>query len=408
MNLKYSLYNYSTYNDDNDESFDLPDVDLDELKFMLVGTNFEKLRLLLSDAESSVFEYENLRLLIHPSIHNKNLINNVRDNFESMPVIEPTYDNCDISFNMYNYDNKLYSKSELLSFLYASITRNWNIVKGIDILTKKSHFWLKHNNIIFDISLNIITNDSIYSKRYKKIEIIKKENIDNYLINHNNLYKFYNKSDETSDKSFSINYINKFVSNFKANIFKQIELDNDNIENIKEYADINDYINIKQILTKKRRHYLKNNGISIHPSVDKTILEDINEKIANINKLVKTVNNNIDLNYYNNDIFCYRDYLVVFFNLYDNTFKAIKGMLSTKDKDYNCCWLEKDNLVYDPSLRIITKKELYYTFFDKVKEYNDEEKQIIVENYLVSAISDNDKKEQISNITKILKINNSN
>ena len=89
---------------------------------------------------------------------------------------------------------------------------------------------------------------------------------------------------------------------------------------------------------------------------------------------------NIYIDYYHKTIGnCYG--LSIMLNLYDGNFKLIQGgILDIKyDFDvkinylYKHSWLEKDDIVYDPALRIITPKELYYIFVEKQDEYSKEE-----------------------------------
>ena len=45
---------------------------------------------------------------------------------------------------------------------------------------------------------------------------------------------------------------------------------------------------------------------------------------------------------------------------------------------YQHSWLEKDEIVYDPALRIITPKDLYYTFVQKQDEYSKEDTENVL------------------------------
>ena len=103
----------------------------------------DKLRYLLTEhTEKFLFTCGNFRLLIHPSITGyRDLLNKLEDDINLMPEIEKTLDNIDIKFYRYEYNENLYSKSELLAFILASISEDWDIIKGIDLSTGKFHFW---------------------------------------------------------------------------------------------------------------------------------------------------------------------------------------------------------------------------------------------------------------------------
>ena len=72
-------------------------------------------------------------------------------------------------------------------------------------------------------------------------------------------------------------------------------------------------------------------------------------------------------------------------NLYNGDFKLIQGgfpykksSYSEREEFYQHSWLEIDDYVYDPALRIVTPKDLYYMFFTKQDEYSKEQTETIV------------------------------
>ena len=121
----------------------------------------DKLRYSLTDYKERIFMYsfENFKLLIHPSINNYDLLNRVEDDIKLLPEIQPTTDKTDIKFYRYDYNEQIYSKDELLAFVFASINKEWGVIKGIDIGTGKIHFWLKNNDIVYDPSLAVMTKE---------------------------------------------------------------------------------------------------------------------------------------------------------------------------------------------------------------------------------------------------------
>lgn len=351
----------------------------------------DKLRYSLTDhTEKLFFSYENDKLLIHPSITQyRDLLNRIDDDIEIMPEIDKTADDTNIEFYQFDYNEAIYSKSELLAFIYASINEEWDVIEGIDICTRKIHFWLKNNHVIFDPSLAIITNESIYSKRFKQSKEVKNQKVNPYLIEQNNLYKFYEKKKlkkfrKNRDSNFSIDFINRIVKEFNENIEKQYILDDARIEHIREYFMLYDFIELRQVLSQRRKSYLKSNKIAVHPSIDDRILETIEKSAKGIFDLMHQ-EYNMCFDYHNETLGnCHA--LSILFNLYDGGFKLVQGGIPYQKNNFNIItnhfyqhsWLEKDDIVYDPALRIITPKNLYYTFVLKQDEYSKEETEAIL------------------------------
>lgn len=351
----------------------------------------DKLRYSLTDYKERIFMYsfENFKLLIHPSINNYDLLNRVEDDIKLLPEIQPTTDKTDIKFYRYDYNEQIYSKDELLAFVFASINKEWGVIKGIDIGTGKIHFWLKNNDIVYDPSLAVMTKEDIFAKRYKKLKEIKNEEVENYLRENNNLYRFYQKGlfkklKTKNNENFSINFINEIRKGFIENINKQYVLDDEKIKELKEFIFHDNFIDFRQALTQKRISYLQSNKIAVHPSIDENILEDIEKASKCIFELMKD-EYNIYVDYHNATIGnCYA--LSIMFNLYNGDFKLVQGGIPFQKHSfgmisehfYQHSWLEKDDIVYDPALRIITPKDLYYTFVQKQDEYSKEDTENIL------------------------------
>ena len=173
--------------------------------------SLDKLRYSFTEHTERIFLYKfkNFELLIHPSINNYDLLNRLEDDINLLPEIPTAIDKTEIKFYTYGYKEQIYSKDELLSFLFAVINHDWDIIKGIEIKTGKIHFWLKSDNIIFDPSLSIVTREDIFNKNFKQLKEIKNEEVENYLRKNNNLYKFYHngifkKINCMKNKNFSI------------------------------------------------------------------------------------------------------------------------------------------------------------------------------------------------------------
>lgn len=335
------------------------------------------------------FDYGQLQLSIHPSINDDDLINKIIDDIKLMPEIPTTIDKAEINFYKYNYKEENNSKSELLAFIFASINKDWNIIEGIDTTTEKKHYWLETNNIVFDPSSLLVTSKDTYYKGFRKLKELKNEDIIEYIKNNNNLYKFYHKSifknySSKKDSSFSIDFINKIIEEFNKNVDKQYSLDNSSIQYLKDNIIFDDFIKLRQVLTKKRTYFLQSEKIAIHPDIDPGILDIIKKDTSNIDELMKK-EYNIGVNYFRGTLGnCYG--LSILYNLYNESFKLVQGGIPYKErldgifieKFYQHSWLEKDNIVYDPALKIIVPKELYYIFVEKQDEYSKEQTENIL------------------------------
>lgn len=345
----------------------------------------DKLRYdLTTHVEKFMFTYDNYKLLIHPSINNDDLLNRLNDDLDLMPEIPSTIDDCDIKFYRYDYNEEIYSKSELLAFILASINSDWDIIKGIDFRTGKVHYYLKNGNIIYDPALGVITDLELHSKTFKRIRVIKNSDALEYLKEHNNLYRFYHKGIFNKKcESFSIDFINEIRRRFNNNVFREYELTDEKENEIKDWITRDNFILLRQVLTKKRKSYIQSSNISVHPSVDPSILDLIGKYSGAIKSLMKQ-EYDIDLDYYNGTLGnCYA--LSIMLNLFNGEFKLVQGYIpykssyySGENSFYQHSWLEYQDVVYDPAFRIVTPKDLYYRFVCKQDEYSREDTENIL------------------------------
>ena len=358
------------------------------LKFLGVNImDIKNLRYFLTEhQECYFFTYNNNKLLIHPTINDYDLINKIYDDAKLMPDINDTNDKVKIKFNFYTYDENLYFKNELLTFIMASIDEDWDIVEGINLLTLKKHFWLKKDDIIFDLGLEILTNNKEYSKYFKEIKTIKNNDINSYLKEHNNLLKFYKPKSlfKKRNANFSINFIESIKEKFQENIDKQYILDADAINDIRAYILNDDLLRLRQVLCQKRTYELKSSKILLHPSVDTSILKEI-EKTSQIVYDLMLEKYNMYFTYHVDTIYnCYA--LSIMFNLVNESFNLVQGGIPYTRTSFNIItnhfyqhsWLEKDNIVYDPALRIVVPKDLYYIFVQKQDVYTKQETENIL------------------------------
>ena len=337
--------------------------------------------------EKYLFTCDNYYLLIHPNIQYTLLACRIKDDIDLLPPIEQTNDKMNIKFYKSGYDEKIYSKNELLAFIFASINSDWNIIKSKNKETNEIHYYLKYEDIIYDPSLAIITFENLYSNYFEKIEEIKNEDILNYLKENNNLYHFYRKNsllNSKENKNFSIDFINNIKSKFDKNVSNEYTLTTEKMEHIKRYLTSNDLMELRQVLSQQRKSLLQCNRIAVHPSIDKSILKNI-DKSANIIHDLLRKEYGLNIDYYNFSVGnCYA--LSILLNLFDEDFKLIQGYIPyekksdspNKEARYLHSWTEFENIVYDPALRVVTPKELYYKFAVKTDEYTKEQTENIL------------------------------
>ena len=86
--------------------------------------SLEELRYSFTEHRKRIFiySYENFKLLVHPSIDADDLLNRLEDDIKLLPEINPTIDKTEVKFYRYDYNEQLYSKDELLAYLYLLLS----------------------------------------------------------------------------------------------------------------------------------------------------------------------------------------------------------------------------------------------------------------------------------------------
>lgn len=354
-------------------------MDIKELRFRLTG----------KERTISLFrQYENEKLLISPYITNRNLAHSVEvieDDIGLKLEIPTTADKKTLAFLKYDYNEDLFKKSEVLAFLYAGINKEWDVVKGYSKTTRKPHFYLKHENYIYDPSLAIITSDELYGQEYDEEEVIKNADVDEYLEKNNNLYPYYRKFLSIplfkKKSMFSSNLLNNFRKAFQKSVEAQYEFPKD-IQEVREYYGVENFRQIRQLLTRKRNWELESDEILLHPDVNPEILEQIEEDTSEITKRMEPKFPG-RASYHNGTMRnCYA--LSIMYNIYNGDFKLVQGGFNyTKRSEFfpkhgepaffQHSWLEKDDIVYDPALMMVVPKDLYYRIFEKKDVYTKDE-----------------------------------
>lgn len=143
--------------------------------------------------------------------------------------------------------------------------------------------------------------------------------------------------------------------------------------------EILEKLGVNQEEFKTLRSYLINKSDICFLSGNICYIEESKEEIKEINditeKLEEYIWNNfeeVDFDYHENtEKGCY--FLSILFSL-TSTWNLAQGrMIDDLGKDYYHSWCYKDNLIYDPSMRVVTTKEKYEKFFICEDEYTKEE-----------------------------------
>lgn len=334
--------------------------------------NIQKLRYGLTDfTERKLFVSENYQLLEqdHYGYRQRSDVTRIQEDIrEFMPNIPETKQHitptfCDI---LVPYEENQYPLSELLCFIYGSINPTFDIVKGKCKSFSKDHFWLDNGTLVYSPGLGIITSKETFNTVFTPNMIIANESIDNYLRENNNLAQFY----KAKDPNFSIDFINKIRDEFNKKVEASFEI----TEELKKHARDDYFAPMRSALTKQRKYLIKTSHILAHPNIPEEFVKDIETKTRAITDTLGK-----DFSYHQGSNYnCYA--LSIVLNLYDETLLLHQGYYNFGgssfegiETPYHHSWLEKNGIVYDPAMRIITPSELYYQFFTTKDTYEQEE-----------------------------------
>lgn len=335
-----------------------------------------------------MFTYHDEKLLVDDSIDRYgkyyDTINRLLDDLELIPRVKQTLINKSIpKFYKFGYDKGLYDLSELLSFLYASINENWDIIIGKERSTGKKHYYLMTGDIIYDPSLEIIASSEHYSRYYENVKVIKNRDIQQYLKDNDNLDKFYNSKRKIRflphpKTDFSSMFIENFINDFNQNVNEQFG--KKDIETIKKESQHDDFFTMRQYFVKKRKWEIQSDRIHVHENINPEILEEIEKNASVISKKWNEKYGDIHrkIDYHTGTLGnCYA--LSILFNLYDSKYKLVQGGIRFQNSSfYQHSWLQKDDIVYDPALRIVLPANLYYQIVERQDTYTQEDTKAIL------------------------------
>lgn len=130
---------------------------------------------------------------------------------------------------------------------------------------------------------------------------------------------------------------------------------------------------IQTYLTLNQEEVFKNGEIGCHPSVALNIMSEIYDSLEILELFLKNhFEETIDYHFHS-EKYCH--ILSSIFVLSKENWKLIQGIFNfenSKKKFYHS-WIEKDGIIFDPAMNLITLKPLYEKFFIKKYEYSKDE-----------------------------------
>lgn len=118
----------------------------------------------------------------------------------------------------------------------------------------------------------------------------------------------------------------------------------------------------------------ENGYIGFHPSIDDNIVNDIISLTDNLDLFLHLNFKETNIDYhYNSESGCY--ILSSVFCLSNSNWNLIQGDFDfeIKENHFYHSWLEKDGIIFDPAMKVVTLKSMYEEFFIPKYKYKQEE-----------------------------------
>lgn len=131
---------------------------------------------------------------------------------------------------------------------------------------------------------------------------------------------------------------------------------------------------LRHYFTKQSLKIFENGDIGFHSNIDSSFKNEVTETIETLDPFITSHFSTANIDYHlHSERGCH--FLASMFSFVNPSWKLIQGVFDFEMKDnfYPHSWLEKDGVVYDPAMRVVTKKELYEEFFIPKYSYEKEE-----------------------------------
>lgn len=154
----------------------------------------------------------------------------------------------------------------------------------------------------------------------------------------------------------------------------------DELKNIlnKNHIQTSKVTTLKSFLTEENDEAFKSGDIIPLAGIDVFLKKEVYTMVEILQEYVTTSWTNVNLDYrFKSEKGCY--FLSTLFAL-TSDWTLVQGQMKFENKEnaYYHSWLEKENVIYDPALRVITSKDKYDIFFKAEQKHNKEEvKQLL-------------------------------
>ncbi len=150
-------------------------------------------------------------------------------------------------------------------------------------------------------------------------------------------------------------------------------------ENNSEQLNFENFSQLREYFLGKNKIFFKEDDIGFHEIISKNMIENIMNLTEQLDLFMYDFFQNHNFDYHKNSK-CGCHILSSLFCLSDPSWNLIQGEYKFQKKNDSLyhSWLEKDGIVYDPAMKLVTSKELYDQYFFSKYCYNKEELIILL------------------------------
>lgn len=138
--------------------------------------------------------------------------------------------------------------------------------------------------------------------------------------------------------------------------------------------DFQNFWELKKYFSGENSIFLTDDNIGFHESISNDVIDNITNITNQLDSFIYDFFHNHDFDYHeNSQNGCY--ILSSLFCLSDSSWNLVQGEYKFQNKKHPFyhSWLEKEEIVYDPAMRVVTPKRLYENYFNSKYHYEKEE-----------------------------------
>lgn len=145
-------------------------------------------------------------------------------------------------------------------------------------------------------------------------------------------------------------------------------------DNNLERLNYEKFYQLREYFLGKNKFFFEEDDIGFHEIISDDTIENIMDLTEQLDSFMYDYFQNHNFDYHKNSS-CGCHILSSLFCLSDPSWNLIQGeyKFQKKSNPFYHSWLEKDGIVYDPAMKVITAKELYEQYFFSKYCYNKEE-----------------------------------